>query len=40
MRPAGKPVDLVDGEWTSWYGSRAISGLAELARFRRALLGR
>jgi hypothetical protein len=22
------PVDLIDGEWTSWYGSRAIAGLA------------
>ncbi len=31
----GKPVDLVDGEWTSWYGVRAIDGLAALARFRR-----
>lgn len=39
-RLAGKPVDLVDGEWTSWYGSRAIAGLAELARFRRALIRR
>ena len=23
-----KPVELVDGEWTSWYGVRAIGGLA------------
>jgi ABC-type Fe3+-hydroxamate transport system substrate-binding protein len=30
----GKPVALVDGEWTSWYGVRAIEGLAALARFR------
>ena len=30
-----KPVELIDGEWTSWYGSRAITGLARLARFRR-----
>lgn len=32
----GKPVDLVDGEWTSWYGARAIDGLARLAEFRRS----
>jgi ABC-type Fe3+-hydroxamate transport system substrate-binding protein len=31
----GKPVDLVDGEWTSWYGVRAIDGLRELGQFRR-----
>jgi ABC-type Fe3+-hydroxamate transport system substrate-binding protein len=31
----GKPVSLIDGEMTSWYGSRAIEGLAYLARFRR-----
>ena len=30
----GKPVALVDGEWTSWYGVRAIEGLRALARFR------
>ena len=30
----GKPVALVDGEWTSWYGVRAIEGLQSLARFR------
>lgn len=30
----GKPVALVDGEWTSWYGVRAIKGLKALARFR------
>jgi ABC-type Fe3+-hydroxamate transport system substrate-binding protein len=30
----GKPAALVDGEWTSWYGVRAIEGLAALARFR------
>jgi ABC-type Fe3+-hydroxamate transport system substrate-binding protein len=35
-RARGKRVDLVDGEWTSWYGSRAIEGLAALARFRLA----
>jgi ABC-type Fe3+-hydroxamate transport system substrate-binding protein len=33
-----KPVDLIDGEWTSWYGVRAIRGLAQLARFRHARL--
>lgn len=33
----GKPVDLVDGEWTSWYGARAIDGLARLAEFRRSV---
>jgi ABC-type Fe3+-hydroxamate transport system substrate-binding protein len=30
----GKPAALVDGEWTSWYGVRAIEGLAALSRFR------
>jgi ABC-type Fe3+-hydroxamate transport system substrate-binding protein len=34
----GKPVDLIDGEWTSWYGSRAVAGLRQLAQFRRARL--
>jgi ABC-type Fe3+-hydroxamate transport system substrate-binding protein len=29
-----KPVHLIDGEWTSWYGVRAIDGLARLAAFR------
>jgi ABC-type Fe3+-hydroxamate transport system substrate-binding protein len=33
----GRPAQLVDGEWTSWYGARAIEGLAALARFRTAL---
>jgi hypothetical protein len=33
-----RPVDLIDGEWTSWYGVRAIRGLAQLAKFRRARL--
>jgi ABC-type Fe3+-hydroxamate transport system substrate-binding protein len=36
----GKAVDLVDGEWTSWYGSRAIDALARLAQFRRERLRR
>lgn len=30
----GKPVVLIDGEWTSWYGVRAIAGLRALAAFR------
>ncbi len=29
----GKPVSLIDGEMTSWYGSRAIRGLRYLADF-------
>jgi ABC-type Fe3+-hydroxamate transport system substrate-binding protein len=35
----GKPVHLVDGEWTSWYGPRAIDGLGALAQLRVALGG-
>jgi ABC-type Fe3+-hydroxamate transport system substrate-binding protein len=35
----GRRVDLVDGEWTSWYGSRAIEGLEALARFRASSSG-
>ena len=31
----GKPVELVDGEWTSWYGARAIPGLRALSAHRR-----
>ena len=31
----GKPVHLVDGEMTSWYGPRAIAGMRYLARLRR-----
>ncbi len=34
---AGRRVALIDGEMTSWYGSRAIAGLEYLARFRRSL---
>ncbi len=30
----GKPVHLIDGEWTSWYGVRAVPGLRALAAFR------
>ena len=33
---SGKPVRLIDGEMTSWYGSRAILGLAYLAEFARS----
>jgi ABC-type Fe3+-hydroxamate transport system substrate-binding protein len=33
----GKKLALVDGEMTSWYGSRAIAGLEYLARFRAQL---
>jgi len=32
-----KPVHLVDGEWTSWYGPRAIDGLCALAALRASL---
>lgn len=31
----GKPVALIDGEMTSWYGNRAIEGLRYLTRYRR-----
>jgi nitrate/nitrite transporter NarK len=34
---AGKRVALIDGEMTSWYGPRAITGLVYLPRFRRSL---
>jgi ABC-type Fe3+-hydroxamate transport system substrate-binding protein len=34
---AGKRVALIDGEMTSWYGSRAIAGLGYMPRFRREL---
>ena len=30
------PVDLIDGEMTSWYGTRPIAGLAYLRNFRTA----
>jgi ABC-type Fe3+-hydroxamate transport system substrate-binding protein len=36
-RACGRPVHLVDGEMTSWYGPRAIPGLRYLARLRRDL---
>jgi ABC-type Fe3+-hydroxamate transport system substrate-binding protein len=32
-----KPVHIVDGEWTSWYGVRAREGLRALAAFRASL---
>lgn len=35
----GKPVDLIDGEWTSWYGARAAPGISALARWRLAASG-
>ena len=34
---ARKTVRLIDGEMTSWYGSRAIEGLAYLREFRRSI---
>lgn len=34
---AGIKVALVDGEMTSWYGSRAIEGIASLPQLRAAL---
>lgn len=34
---AGIPVRLIDGEMTSWYGSRAIEGLRYLGEFRRSI---
>ena len=33
----GKPVSLIDGEMTSWYGSRAIPGLRYLSDFAASL---
>ncbi|HZM45645.1 MAG TPA: helical backbone metal receptor [Burkholderiales bacterium] len=41
LRRAAPPhvkVSLIDGEMTSWYGSRAIAGLGYLVAFRRRLL--
>lgn len=34
---SGRPASLIDGEMTSWYGSRAIAGLRYLAALRRGL---
>lgn len=36
-RRTGKPVHLIDGEMTSWYGPRAIAGLRYLSGFAAAL---
>jgi hypothetical protein len=36
-RARGKPVHLVDGEMTSWYGPRAIDGMRYLGRLRREI---
>ena len=33
----GKPVRLIDGQMTSWYGPRAIEGLRYLSAFARRL---
>lgn len=35
-RLKGKRVDLIDGEMVSWYGSRAIEGIAYLLRYAAA----
>lgn len=34
---SGRPARLIDGEMTSWYGSRAAAGLRYLAALRREL---
>jgi len=33
----GKPAHLIDGEWASWYGPRAIAAMRSLGQFRAAL---
>jgi hypothetical protein len=33
----GRPVNLIDGEMTSWYGPRAIEGFRYLTQLRRSL---
>ena len=35
----GKTVALIDGEMTSWYGSRAVAGMDYLRRLRKELSG-
>jgi ABC-type Fe3+-hydroxamate transport system substrate-binding protein len=35
-RPGTRKVALIDGEMTSWYGSRAIAALGYLLKFRKA----
>ena len=37
QRQLGRPVSLIDGEMTSWYGPRAIAGLRYLAEFSASL---
>jgi len=32
-------VSLIDGEMTSWYGSRAIAGMKYLSRLRTGEIG-
>lgn len=39
-RLSGRPARLIDGEMTSWYGPRAIAGLAYLSRFAESLPSR
>jgi ABC-type Fe3+-hydroxamate transport system substrate-binding protein len=36
---AGRRAALIDGEMTSWYGSRAVAGLHHLTELRRQLAG-
>lgn len=38
-RLSGRPASLLDGEATSWYGSRAVAGLRHLAGLRLRLAG-
>ncbi len=38
-RLSGRPVELIDGEMASWYGSRAIAGIRYLADLRGRLIG-
>ena len=33
-----KPIALIDGEMTSWYGSRAIAAMGYLRRLRTAMI--
>jgi ABC-type Fe3+-hydroxamate transport system substrate-binding protein len=39
-RLSGRPARLIDGEMTSWYGSRAIQGLQYLSDFSASLSAR
>lgn len=39
-KQSSRPVDLIDAEMTSWYGSRAVRGLAYLRQFRLACLAK